>query len=187
MKVGCPFLVLLSAILFDINLVQAQHSPSEHSMDHAFPKHYIALDIGHAHLFEQDEEGHKGLLSLPSFGFNYTFQFNEHWGLGLHTDFIFEEYKILNEVQGAEHEEIERIYPIAPALLGIYKFNERWSVLAGFGREFSQGENFWLNRAGIEYGVPLPSGWEVFGTLQYDVKWDAYDNWVLAMGLAKHL
>ncbi|MCB0687087.1 MAG: hypothetical protein KDC53_11195 [Saprospiraceae bacterium] len=181
------FLAFLSTFVFLVtwNTINAQ----EHS-DHAeesFPMHIVALDIGHAHLFEENEEGQTSLLSLPSYGINYTLQFNEHWGIGIHTDFIFEEYKVRTEAQGEDHEIIERVYPIAPALLGIYKLNERWSVLAGFGREFSAGENFWLNRAGVEYGVHLPAGWEVFGTLQYDVKWDAYDNWVLALGLAKHL
>lgn len=173
--------------LTGIPLVWTQeHSPAP--AGHAsFPHHVIALDIGHAHLFEVDESGHKGLLSLPSFGVNYTMLLNDHWGVGLHTDLIFEEYKIINEVQGEDHEVIERIYPIAPALLGIYRLSERWSILGGFGREFSKGENFWLNRAGIEYGFPLPASWEIFGTLQYDVKWEAYDNWVFAFGLAKHL
>ena len=188
MKPRLYFLITAALLLLgrDCGIAQELHEHSA-SGEHTFPAHMIGLDIGHAHLFERDEEGKKGILSLPSFGINYTLQINEHWGLGLHTDLIFEEYKILNEVQGQEHEEIERIYPIAPALLGIFKFNEHWSVLAGVGREFAKGENFWLNRAGVEYGVSLPARWELFGTLQYDVKWDAYDNWVFAFGLAKHL
>jgi hypothetical protein len=179
MKANTLFIAL---VILNSHVLCAQDHQKE-----TFPAHIIGLDIGHAHLFEQDESGHKSLLSLPSFGLNYTLQINKRWGLGLHTDLIFEEYRILTEVQGKEHESIERIYPVAPALLGIYKFAEHWAILAGVGREFSKGENFWLNRAGVEYSMPIHSRWELFGTLQYDVKWDAYDNWVLGFGLAKYL
>ncbi|MBK8503714.1 MAG: hypothetical protein IPL46_16785 [Saprospiraceae bacterium] len=174
--------LFIAIVIFSGNLLIAQDHVEE-----SFPTHMIGLDIGHAHLFEQDESGHKGLLSLPSFGLNYTLQINERWGFGVHTDLIFEEYRIVTEVRGDEHESIERVYPIAPAILGIYKLSHHWALLAGFGREFSKGENFWLNRAGIEYSMPLHARWEFFGTLQYDVKWEAYDNWVLGFGLAKYL
>ncbi len=149
--------------------------------------HIIGLDVGHTHVFEEDTRGHRGLLSLPSFGINYTLQINAHWGIGIHTDLIFEEYHIVREVHGAEEEEIERSYPLAPALLGLYKLNGHWSLLGGIGREFASGKNFWLNRAGIEYSHPFLSHWELFGTLQYDVKWHAYDNWVLGFGVARHI
>ena len=28
-------------------------------------------------------------------------------------------------------------------------------------------------------------GWEVFGTLSYDVKWGGYDSWLIGIGIAK--
>jgi hypothetical protein len=42
-----------------------------------------------------------------------------------------------------------------------------------------------LNRFGVEYAAELPNEWEVFGTLSYDLKWKAYDTWVLGIGIAK--
>ncbi|URM38914.1 hypothetical protein [Flavobacterium anhuiense] len=70
--------------------------------------------------------------------------------------------------------------------MGIYKPNEHWSFLLGFGGEFAKEEDFFLTRAGIEYGYELPKGWEIFGTASYDFKWNAYDSWGIGLGIAKN-
>ncbi|WP_163399970.1 hypothetical protein [Flavobacterium fluviatile] len=151
------------------------------------PHHQIGISINHAHVFEgRNDEGQREVLSLPAWGLDYTLQFHEKWAIGLHTDFIIEKFKVEKVyANDDENEIIERSYPIAPALMGIYKPNESWSFLLGFGGEFAREEDFFLTRAGVEYGYELPKGWEIFGTVSYDFKWNAYDSWGMGLGIAK--
>lgn len=151
------------------------------------PHHQLALVLSHAHVFEgRNQDGKKEVLSLPAWGIDYTYHFSPKWALGLHTDFIIEKFAVEKNLDsGEEKQTIERSYPIAPALMGIYKLNEHWSILLGMGGEFAKEEDFLLTRAGVEYGYELPKGWEVLGGLSYDFKWNAYDTWTIGIGIAK--
>jgi hypothetical protein len=55
----------------------------------------------------------------------------------------------------------------------------------GTGAEFSREGTLFLSRFGVEYGVEIRNGWEVAGNASYDIKWDAYDTWVLGIGISK--
>lgn len=149
------------------------------------PNHKVGIAISHAHVFAgKDADGNNATHSLPSIGFDYTYQFHPKWGIGLHTDLILEEFVV--EKMGGE-EVIERSYPIAPALMGIYRANRHLSFLLGAGVEFEKEENFFLNRAGVEYSGEMAKGWEAFLAINYDFKWNAYDTWVLGIGIAKKI
>ncbi|MXV53236.1 hypothetical protein GS399_19900 [Pedobacter sp. HMF7647] len=148
--------------------------------------HELAVSINHTHVFEgRDADGKKKSLTLPSWGIDYTFGFSPRWAVGLHTDLTIEKFKVESTSENGEKEEIERSYPIAPALMCIFKPGKHFSFLLGIGEEFAKEENLTLNRAGIEYDGELPKGWEVFGTLSYDFRWNAYDTWGLGLGIAK--
>lgn len=150
------------------------------------PHHQLGLVLSHAHVFEGiDDNGNQSVLSLPSWGFDYNFILHPKWGIGLHTDLIVEEFKV--EKTFKDREVIERSYPIAPAVMGIFKPSEHWSFLLGMGGEFAKEENFVLTRLGVEYGVEISNGWEVIGSFGYDFKWDAYDTWTLGIGISKTL
>lgn len=178
--------LFLTALLYLIiqNKISAQENEEK-----AFSRHHqIGISINHVHVFEgRDDEGNRETLTLPAWGIDYTFQFHEKWAIGLHTDFIVEKFKVEKVyASGNGKETVERSYPIAPALMGIYKPNEHWSFLLGFGGEFAKEEDFFLTRAGVEYGYELPKGWEIFGTASYDFKWNAYDSWGIGLGIAKN-
>jgi hypothetical protein len=154
------------------------------TIEEAFhPSHQLSLMIGHAHVFEgRDENGKKEVLSMPSWSFDYNYCFHPKWAIGLHTDFIMEKFK----VEKSENKEIvERSYPIAPAVMGIVKPTKHWSFMLGMGAEFAKEENFVLTRAGIEYGAEISEAWEVFGSLSYDFKWNAYDTWGIGLGISR--
>ncbi len=163
--------------------------PAEKEEEAFYPHHQLSLVLSHAQVFEgRDAEGKKKTLSLPSWGIDYTYQFHSKWAIGLHTDIIVEKFEVEKHLEsGGEGEVLERSYPIAPALMGIYKPTEHWGFLLGMGGEFAKEENFLLTRAGVEYSSELPKGWEVFGSLGYDFKWNAYDTWVIGIGIAKKL
>lgn len=177
--------VILSLSGLFSNKITAQESEEKE----VFKPHYqIGISINHVHVFEGiDDNGNKEVLALPAWGIDYTYHISQKWAIGLHTDFIIEKFKVEKDLEsGEEDETIERSYPIAPALMGIYKLNEHWSFLLGMGGEFAKEEDFLLTRAGAEYGYELPKGWEVFGTFSYDIKWNAYDSWGIGLGIAKN-
>jgi hypothetical protein len=153
------------------------------------PRHSLLLAIGHAHVFEgRDAEGNKSVLGLPMWAFDYNFQFSKKWMIGLHTDIIVETFKVEKHLEsGEEGEVVERSRPIAPALMAMYKPGRHWSFGLGMGGEFAEGENYVLTRAAVEYGVELPSNWEVGAGIQYDFRWEAYDTWTIGIGFIKTL
>lgn len=180
------FLILFFCLsVFLPNQIIAQESDPEEAFK---PHHQIGISINHVHVFEgRDDEGNKESLTLPAWAIDYTYHLSKNWAIGLHTDFIIEKFKVEKNLESGEDKEtVERSYPIAPALMGIYKLNEHWSFLLGVGGEFAKEEDYFLTRAGVEYGYELPKGWEIFGTFSYDFKWNAYDSWGIGLGIAKN-
>ncbi|MHC0444678.1 hypothetical protein [Flavobacterium phragmitis] len=174
--------------LFCLNLfLMPFKSLAQQSEESFTPHHQLALVLSHAHVFEgRNQDGEREVLSLPAWGIDYTYHFSPKWAAGLHTDFIIEKFAVEKNLAGGEEKQtIERSYPIAPALVGIYKLNGHWSFLLGMGGEFAKEEDFLLTRAGAEYGYELPKGWEVLGSFGYDFKWNAYDTWTIGIGIAK--
>lgn len=90
------------------------------------------------------------VIVVPTFGFNYDYQFNSTWGIGIHTDIILQEYKI--ETHG-NHEEVVRENPISISGIAFYKPHHRWKIIGGYGVEIEKNENFQLLKAGVEYGI----------------------------------
>ncbi|MBF4516253.1 hypothetical protein IRZ71_07865 [Flavobacterium sp. ANB] len=179
-----PVLILLT-ILYNSTMIFAQESEEKGAFN---PHHQIGISINHVHVFEgRDDEGNREVLALPAWAIDYTYHLSQKWAIGLHTDFIIEKFKVEKSLEGGEDKEtVERSYPIAPALVGIYKLKEHWSFLLGMGGEFAKEENYLLTRAGVEYGYELPKEWEIFGTFSYDIKWNAYDSWGIGLGIAKN-
>ncbi len=171
-------LVIISTLLNTVACAQEANEESFRS------HHQLALVLSHAHVFEGiDENGKKGMLSLPAWGIDYSYNFHPKWAVGLHTDLTIEKFKV--EKNLGDGEELERSYPIAPAIMGIYKANRHWNFLLGAGGEFEREENFVLTRVGAEFSEELPKGWEVLGSFSYDFRWNAYDTWTLGIGIAK--
>lgn len=148
-------------------------------------KHRIALVLGHAHVPEGiGSEGEKQWLVLGSWGLDYDYRLNSHWAVGLHSDFIVENFE-LEEHFGREKAVIKRSRPLASALVVTYKPGKHLTFLAGGGGEFAKEENFLLIRAGLEYSWKLPDEWELGVSLMNDFKIDAYDSWLLGLGVSK--
>lgn len=183
---------LLLAAVMTFGLAYGQHESAGHEAGHAEefkPHHSLGILIGHTHVFKgRDAAGNRKVLSLPSWGIDYNYMFKPKWGIGFHTDIIVETFEVEKHLEGGGHDEVvERTRPIAPALMGLYKPNHHWTFLFGAGMEYAKEETFFLNRAGAEYAAELRNGWEVFGALNYDFRWNAYDTWTIGLGVSKRL
>ena len=175
-------IIALMLLIHICNLLSAQEEKAETFV----PKHSIGLNIGHEHAFSGVDENNKREISiLPYWGLDYNFQFAPKWAIGLHTDFIVENFKVEKNLEGSESEIVERSFPVAPAVVGFYKPTEHWSFGFGAGAEFAKEESYFLNRVAIEYAVEIRNRWEVFGVAQYDFRWNAYDTWTIGLGIAK--
>ncbi|MBN3581506.1 hypothetical protein JYB64_03845 [Algoriphagus aestuarii] len=147
-------------------------------------KHSLALLLGHARIGQgRNEAGEKQFTMVPSFALDYNYWISEKFALGLHTDFLNENFFIESESEG---QIIERERPIAPALTGTVKPGEHWSFGLGFGGEFAKGgESYFVTRFAIEYGVEIRNGWEVLGSLTQDFRANAYNVTSLGIGIEK--
>ncbi|WP_074225865.1 hypothetical protein [Algoriphagus halophilus] len=146
-------------------------------------KHVVALLLGHSRIGQgRSSEGKKQFTMVPSFALDYSYWFSKKFALGIQTDFVNENYFIET---GEEDGVVERERPIAPTITGSYKFGKHWNVSLGFGGEFAKGENYFVSRLSLEYGVEISNGWEMVAVLSQDVRSNIYDVTVFAVGIAK--
>lgn len=146
--------------------------------------HRITLVLSHANVYQGIKDGDTKWLSLPSWGLDYDYRLSDRWAIGLHTDIIVESFEVKTNLSN-EEETIKRSSPIAPALVGIFKATKHSSFLFGMGAEFAKEENLFLSRAGYEWGTEIKGDWELGFSLCYDFRWDAYDSFLIGIGISK--
>jgi len=174
-------LILCLCCLFFSKTIFAQESHEKETEKH---KHQLTLVISHSHITEGvNESGDSKWIVVPSWGFDYNYWIADHWAIGLHTDIMIEDFSVKDH--GDEDKTIERTKPFAAVPAVVFKPKEHSSFIAGMGAEFAKEGNFALTRLGYEYGWELPKYWELGASLTYDIKWSAYDTWVIGLGVSK--
>ncbi|EAZ81851.1 hypothetical protein [Algoriphagus machipongonensis] len=180
-----PLLFILFFSTAALSIAQEmQNGEEEIEIEEVEGKHSIAFVLGHSRIGQgRDAEGKKQFTMVPSLAIDYNYWISKKFALGLHTDFLNENFFIESESEG---EIIERERPIAPAVMGTFKPEEHWSFALGFGGEFvAGGETYFVTRVAIEYGVEIRNGWEVLGVLTQDFRANAYNVTTLGLGIAK--
>lgn len=172
---------LISCILFLFSLAcLAQHDEKE-EYDEFHPHHTLGVVISHTILSEGVVDGKKKWLALPSWGLNYNYKFSKKWAIGLHNDFITENFV----VEEHSSESIERTHPFASTIVTSFKPGTHFNYMLGFGGEFSEGKNFFLIRLGIEYEHHISKNWELNFEVSNDFKVNAYNSWAIGLGVAR--
>ncbi len=180
MKTKTTLLVLMT--LFSL----VSFAQEEEKEEAQFPKNTIGLILSHANISKGVTESGTKWLSVPAWGVDFNHWFSEKWALGLHTDFIVEKIQVVENLK-AESQIIERSYPIAPAVMGIYKPTKHSNFMFGMGAEFAKEENLVLNRLGYEWTTEIGHEWEIGFSFNYDFRWNAYDSYTLGFGISKAL
>lgn len=173
--------ILKSVIILIIGVCFCSKAIAQEEHEKEFLKHKVMLVIGHAAIPAGiDRNGDKVWTILPSWGFDYDYRFNEKWSIGLHTDIVVESFEY-------EHNEIvfERTRPFTAVFVGSRKFGDHLTFVLGGGVELAQEENLNIIRLGFDYGWELPNEWELGASVMSDFKLDAYNSWVLGLGVAK--
>jgi hypothetical protein len=184
------YLLILLILAPCLNLV-AQES-EEHDIsneteehEHPFKHHHLGILTSHSHLSQGVvDEGVKWKL-VPSWIIFYEYKFNEKWGVGIHIDWIAEDFEVERHLSGESDEIILRERPIAPAVMGSFKATNHSTFAVGMGVEYASGEAFALTRIGYEWSTHMGSNWEFVTSLNYDIRWDAYDVWSLGVGVIR--
>ena len=167
---------------------KSEQQESVNHEEHEHHKHAIGLAVGHAHISTVLEDGETTWRVLPAWGFFYNYLFDEKWALGLHGDMIVESFAVKDESSGnSELEEglIERSYPFSFVLAGTYHPLKYLGISAGPGIEYEADESFGLVRVGLEPKWQVSKNWELYGSITYDFKFEAYDTWNIGVGMAR--
>ena len=176
------FLLGLLMVFHFVTFAQEEFSKLE--SEESESRHSFAFVISHSRIGQgRNSEGEKSFLVVPSLALHYNYWLNENWAIGLHTDFLNENFFIEN----GEGEILERERPVAPAIMAAFIPAENWSITFGIGKEFANEESFTLTRLSLEYGIEIKNGWEFFGVISQDFRWSAYDVTSFGFGIGKRL
>jgi hypothetical protein len=177
------FYLVLFSLIFVSTSIFAQEEEDKEKQEVSEGRHSIAIVIAHARIWQgADAAGDKQNTLVPATSLDYNFWVTPKFAIGVHTDFLNEDFYIDTESDGKV---IERERPIAPVLMGTYKLGEHWDFGMGFGGEFVKGPDYFVTRLGIEYGVEIRNGWEVLGSLTQDFRANAYNLTSFGLGIEK--
>ena len=148
------------------------------------PKYRAALLIGHTLIPDEHAGEH---FFIPSWGLDLEYWFQEHWGMGLHSDVELESYVVFHQ-NGSEL--MERNLPVVVTLDALFKPWRGLVLQVGPGIELERSENLPLVRMGLEYEIELRNHWDLSPTIFYDGRFHSdvmrrVSTWSVALGVGK--
>lgn len=170
-------LVVFCFVIFSFNTVNGQEKTTVAEDE---PYFRVGVALLHTHLHEDKIEG-STYVSLPSFGLDVEYWFNESFGLGLHNDIEFENH----EVETENGDIISRSFPIFLTFDALWKPIHELVVVAGCGYEFAEEENLLVFRVGLEYEIKMDDKWDLSPTLVYDKRNGAYGSWTYGLNIGR--
>lgn len=148
------------------------------SQEHEEAKHRVALVLGHSYVSLDNNE----VLSIPTFGFDYEYWINNHWGVGIFSDIELITNELTPTVDGVM---VEREYPVVLTLDVVWNPIEHIEFVVGPGFVFEESETEKIIRLGIEYDLTLGHHWDVAPNLFYDQKLDGGYALSIGIGIGK--
>ena len=148
------------------------------SQEHEEAKHRVAFVLGHTYVSLENKE----ILSIPSFGLDYEYWLNNHWGLGLFGDVELISNEVSPTVNGSV---VERHSPVVLTLDVVWNPQEHVEFVLGPGVVFEKGEVEKLVRLGLEYDLTLGHHWDVAPNIFYDQKLEGGYAISIGIGIGK--
>jgi hypothetical protein len=170
---------LLNGAAFYINAQETEHHKDH---EHIEGFHRLTMVAGYAFIDNSFTEESDDILIVPAFGMNYDYFFRAVWGFGLHTDILLQQFKVEEKKSS---EVLIRENPIALVGMLSYKPHHKWTLFSGYGIEFEKHQNIQLIRLGAEFGIEIPSNWELGFTLEFDIKPGAYNSLLFGIDFSK--
>ncbi len=167
---------IVGLLLFSLHLsASAQEEVEE-------PKNRLTFMMSHTYVPVILNGEDKEWGAVPSLGLNYDYWVSESVGLGIHSDFLLENF-FIEEFE--ESKALEREKPFAMVAVFLYKFENELTTLIAFGAEIEKSKSLMLAQFGLEYGKAFGKNWEVGGNLTYDLKFEAYNSFTLGLSISK--
>lgn len=161
-------------------------SISAAGQEEKFLRHRVSFGIGHTIVGQGvDDNGNNSWLSLPMWVIDYDYSLSRKWSIGLHTDFLTESFKVEGFIFKEQTAEIERDHPISALAALSFKPGSNALYSIGMGAEYSHSGSYYMTRLGFEYGIEIPGDWELAPSVTYDLKWNAYDSFSIALAVGK--
>jgi|AntRauTorckE5430_2_1112549.scaffolds.fasta_scaffold12067_3 hypothetical protein len=158
---------------------ESEHSTATHPRDNADEPHFrFASFISHTFIPGLSDGAR---IAIPSYGIDLEYWFNNRWGIGLHNDIELETFIVERE----NNEFTERRFPIVTTLDLLYHHNSGLVFVIGPGLEFDINEKFMLFRVGLEYELELEHHWDLYPTIFYDMRADAFTTFTFGLGIGK--
>lgn len=173
-SITLPVMVILMAA----PVVYGQTEEKE-SMKHT---HRLMLALCHTHFRQGVQDGNTQWLTVPAWSLNYDYWLGNKWAIGLHNDLIMGKFEVKADV--GHEETLVRSYPMASAIVGIFKPTRHSAFLLGIGEEFAVEEDLAISRAEYEWSTALSHKWELSFSISYDFRWNAYDSWLLGISIS---
>ncbi len=139
----------------------------------------MAVLLGHTFIPAGSQNNQR--LLIPSWGLDLEYWPASKWGIGLHNDLEIETFLI----EKPEEEALERRYPLVITADLLYKPWKGLVLMAGPGVEVDPSQTFFLIRYGLEYEFEFSGHWDIFPSVFYDSRKDAFDTWSIALGVGK--
>lgn len=146
--------------------------------EHEEERHRIALVLGHSYVSLENKE----ILSIPTFGFDYEYWLNNHWGLGVFSDIELITNAVSPTVDGLV---VEREYPLVVTLDVLWNPHKHLEFVIGPGMVIEKRKVKKLIRFGVEYDLTLGHHWDVAPNFFYDQKFDGSYAISIGIGIGK--
>jgi len=174
-------IVCLLALSRINGFAQEHDSSASASDDHVFKHHRVGIILGHGHVIGAETANGKNLVTIPTWGLDYSYWFNPKMGIGLKSDIEIMDYVIVDN----EGNTLIRENPIIVSILFLYHTRKGWNFLTGPGIEFEENHNFFIYRIGASYEFELPNHWDFAPEALFDVKDGSIGSFTWGIGVGK--
>lgn len=143
--------------------------------------HRISLIIGHGHVFGAETTSGGNIVTIPTWGIDYSYWINHNFGVGLKSDIEIINYVVEN----SEEEFIERNNPVIVSIIFLYHTRRGWNFLTGPGIEFEEHENLFIYRVGAGYEFHFANHWDFAPEIIFDIKEGYIGSFTWGIGVGK--
>lgn len=186
MKTAWLLAIVFCCLLFRHSALLAQEHEHEdtkpHQQHHEFKHHRISAIIGHGHVFgAENVDNGKKIVTIPTWGFDYQYWFNDRYGLSLKTDIEIMEYVVKLDDEG----KTRRKNPLIVSTVFLFHPSKGWNLFAGPGIEFEESHNLFVLRAGVGYEFHIGNHWDFAPEVIFDLKDGTVGAFTWGIGVGK--
>jgi hypothetical protein len=175
--------VLFIGLILSLSLISFGQEHESEDISEEFKRHRVSIIIGHGHVFGAEIiESGANVLTIPTWGIDYSFWFTERFGASIMGDLEIMEYVIPGH---EENSKIIRENPFIISTVFLFKAYKGLILFTGPGIEFEKHENLFIVRIGASYEIEITKHWDLTPELVFDIKGARTSAFSLGIGIGK--